>query len=474
MKTLLINPYVPQEVIYGNSSGNVGATLPPLGIFYLTSYLRELGKPEADLLDACALTMDAEAVRDYVRDGGYEVVGFSATTLAYPYASEAARLIREALPQTKLVLGGAHAQGAAQKVLEEERLFDYVCYGEGEFAFVSLLDYLRGELSKDQLVGFAYIEDDQIVQAPAAEIPDNLDVFGHPITVVPKELIPLYHEKKFAYKELPMFSVMTSRGCPFKCTFCSTPRKYQELYEGKARFHSVEWVLEELRLLETLFGVREIIFVDDTFNLRKKRVKEFCQGKIDAGIQIIWSCNFEANIVDHEMMSMMSEAGCWAIMIGGESGSNRMLDFIKKGVTKEQLQKAANIASDLGICTRVSFILGMPSDTEESIQETIDFVKQTSFHFPYFQLYVPLPGTDMYDQLEEYGTLRVSDAKDMSASHVNYLPEGVSEEFLLNTYKKVHKEVYLRWSFLVNHLKLIRSFGDLKRYASGFLSLMGL
>ena len=475
MKTLLINPYVPQEVIYGKSAKGLGAVLPPLGIFYIASYMKEVGKGEITLLDACALKKSPEDILEVISANAFDCVGLSSTTLAYPYAVEIAALIKERFPKMTLLLGGPHAQGASDTILKENgNIFDYVCYGDGEFAFESLYEHFNGTKDKADLKGWKYLENNQIITASPTAVPENLDVFGHPINVVPPELVPLYHEKAIAYKQLPMFSLMASRGCPFQCTFCSTPEKFKNLYQKKVRFHSIDWICEELKILSEKYGVKEVIFVDDTFNLDKKRVIEFCERKIRDGNEIVWSCNFEANIVDYEIMVKMKESGCWAIMVGGESGSDRVLKFIKKGVTAAQLTEVGELANKLGICSRVSFILGLPSDTEESIRETLEFVRKSDFHFPYFQLYVPLPGTIMYEQLNDYGKVINLDAKNISACQVNYLPHGVSHELLFNLYKNAHKKTYLRWKFVLNHLQFIRSFSDLKRYFSGLLSLLNL
>lgn len=468
MKSLLVNPYVPLEIVYGESIKDFGAVLPPLGIFYLASYLKTTQKHAVELLDANALEMDSETVLAYVEKGKYECVGFTSTTLAYPYAVDYARLIKEKFPAITIIIGGTHAQSDPDGILTgTPGLFDFVCYGEGEFAYESLLDYLDNHINREELIGWKYVENDTIVTTPPAPIPDNLDIFGHPAEMLPKEWVPLYHEKINAYKELPMFAVMSSRGCPFQCTFCSSPRKFKSLYNKCIKFHSIEWIIQELALLENNYGIREIIFVDDTFNLKRERVIAFCEAKIRYNIRMIWSCNFKPNIADKEMLKQMKKADCWAIMVGGESGSDTILKFIKKGITSEQLRDLGKWANEVGIVSRVSFIFGLPTDTEETINQTIEFISQSDFHFPYFQLYIPFPGTEMFDQLESYGTVVVKDEKHRSASEVNYIPFGVTEEFLVNAPSRAYKKTYLRWRMIKNHLQFIRSIKDIKRYLQG-------
>lgn len=468
MKALLINPHVPLDVVYGKSVDDLGAVLPPLGIFYLTAYSRRRGFCEAEPLDANALRMSAADVVSHMAGKGFDLVGISSTTLAYPYAVEVARAVKGRYPEVKVILGGPHAQAASEDVLKENAdAFDYVCYGEGELAFESLVGYLSGAHGIDKLIGWRFIESGRIAAVLPAVSPDIIDAFGHPAEVVPAEWIPLYHEKILAYKKLPIFSVMSSRGCPFQCSFCSTPQKFIEVYQRRVRYHSVAWVRKELDILRRKFGIKEVIFVDDTFNLKKPRVMDICDMIIKEHEGLIWSCNFEANIADEEMMRRMRKAGCWSIMVGGESGSDRMLLFITKGVTRTQLELVARLANKIGIVSRISFILGMPSDTVESLEETIKFVANSDIHFPYFQLYVPLPGTRMYCQLSQYGELLDKDPKLRSAASVNYLPRGLTAEYLMHSYNRAYRSTYLRWRMIRNHLQFIRSWADVRRYWRG-------
>jgi len=475
MKVLLIIPYVPLEVIYGKLNKEIGSVMPSLGIFYLASYLKSVQKHDVEILDANVLQMDTQALEKHIAGKSFDCIGFTATTLGYSYAVENAKAIRELFPGVKIVLGGPHAQAEPGGILKENPgLFDFVCYGEGEFAFELLLDFLEAKIAEKELRGWMYLQAGQIIETPPAPIPENLDVFGHPARLLPREWIPLYHEKIFSYKKLPMFSLMSSRGCPFQCTFCSTPRKFKKLYQGRVRFHSIEWIIEEMKILEDELGINEVNFWDDTFNVKRQRVLDFCKAKLDNKLRMTWSCNFEANIADVELMKAMKAAGCWSIMVGGESGSDRMLEFIKKGVTSRQLRLVGKWANEVGLVSRVSFILGLPTDTRETIAETLEFIKQSDFHLPYFQLYVPLPGTEMFEQLATFGEVVIGDPKKRSASKVNYLPRGLTEEFLLEKYSEAYKVAYLRWKMVWNHLQFIRSWKDVKRYWLGLKALRNM
>ncbi len=475
MKVLLVNPHVPQEVIYGRKSGTAGAVLPPLGILYILSYIRKTRKYDVELLDANATKMDASRVTDYIMRGSYNCVGFSVTTLSYPYAIEIAQKIKTINRQITIIIGGSHAQVEALNIVKtKSHLFDFVCYGEGEIAFTTLMDFLNGERQKESLKGWCYLEDGELIKSPPAEIPENLDLFGHPAEHIPTFLVPLYKEKVFAFRKLPFFTIMASRGCPFKCTFCSTPKKYLDIYNNKMRFHSIEWICDELKLLQHNFGVKEVLFVDDTFNLSKKRLIAFCDEIIKRKIKILWSCNYEANISDYELMRKMKKAGCWQIMIGGESGSDKILQAIRKGFTANKLLEVGETAVKAGLITRVSFILGLPQDSMETINETIEFVKKSSFHFPYFQLYVPLPGTKMYETLGAHGTIINNNPKHRSASRVNYVPNGLSENILMEFFKKSHKAAYFRWKMLKLHIKQLCAPINWKSYLYGLRLLIDI
>jgi len=468
MKILLVNPHVPLSLLYGEKLKKMGAVLPPLGIFYIASYLRNRKDTEVEILDANALNYDANTVVEYIKKNNPNLVGFSCTTTAYGYAKEIAQKIRENNPELRILAGGAHAQAAADDILADNHaLFDFVCYGEGETAMESLIDHLSGKISKIHLRGWKYLENDAVVTSLPAEIPDNLDIFGHPSEIMPTSLIRHYHEKVNAYMKLPMSAIMSSRGCPFNCFFCSSPEKFKNIYGKKVRYHSTEWIIKEMEIFRSRSGVKEIIFLDDTFNLDKNRVREFCQKKKAARIAMKWSCNFEAAIADQELFHAMKKAGCWTVMLGGESGSDKILKFIHKGVTAAQLLMAGKWAARAGILTRVSFIFGLPTETEETISETIDLIHKSDFHFPYFQLYMPLPGTALYRILSQYGTISPDIEKRMTAGTVNYIPNGLSSEILQRSIKSAYRRCYLNWRMIKNHLSAIRAPSDAVRLLRG-------
>lgn len=475
MKVLLVSPHVPLDVVYGKGTRDTGAVMPPLGIFYLASYLQTRGRHEIELLDANALQLDTPALLRHLAGKQFDCVGFTATTLGYPYAVDGARAIRAAQPNLRLLIGGAHAQGDPEGILADNPgLFDFVCYGEGELAFELLLDHLEGRIREAALQGWMYRKDGAVVVTPPAPVPDNLDMFGHPSRLLPRPWVSLYHEKVLSYKRLPLFAIMASRGCPFSCTFCSTPRKFKSLYQGRMRYHSIDWIVEEMKYLEEELQINEILFCDDTFNLSRDRVLAFCRAKTERGVRMAWSCNFEANIADRKMLEIMRDAGCWSIMVGGESGCDRVLQFIRKGVTTDQLRLVGTWANEVGLVSRVSFILGLPTDTRETIEETLAFIRRCDFHFPYFQLYVPLPGTEMYDHLAEHGRMLVTDPRERSASRVNYLPHGLTPDDLRTAYRRAFRRSYLRWRMIRNHLQFIRTAGDVARYWRGFKALLSL
>ena len=455
------------EVIYGSAARGAGAILPPLGILYLASYLKSVGREGVEVLDANVLEWGPDQVMERVKASKPRLVGLTATTLGFPYAVDVARAVRAFDPTITLVLGGPHAKGAKAEVFRTDPgVFDYLCYGEGELAFRSLLDFLDGKVPESELKGFLYPKDGQVVTSPEAVTPLDLDPFGHPSEFVDPEWVPRYHEKVMAYKFRPMFAVYASRGCPFHCTFCSSPNEFKEIFGRRMRLHSIRWMIDEIRILQERFGVKEVIFVDDTFNLQRKRVMEFSEALLKENVRLSWTCNFEAHIADRTLLSTMRKAGCWGIMIGAESGDPRILKDLKKGITVEDLSQLGEWCEEAGIASRPSFILGTPTDTRESVLKTIDFAVNGRFHFPYFQLYVPIPGTEMFSILAQHGHVLVKDRKEMAAAQVNYVPEGLDPEFLAKAFREAHLKSYLNFRMFRRHLKLIRDGRDLARYVT--------
>lgn len=437
MKALLVNPFVPLKHFYGRYA-RFGAVLPPYGLACIASYLRRHGKL-VDVLDANRLALPVATVVERVQRAEAGIVGLYATTVGYGFACELARAIQRARPDVKLILGGPHAIGERGNVLATNPDFDFCCGGEGESLMLRLLDCLEtGKADLGGISGLCWRRGDQVVVNPVTDVVE-LDEIPSPSREI--DDFTGYHQKIFAYRRTPFTNIQMTRGCPFKCVFCSSPIYLKTVQTGRLRFHSIDWLDQELDYLVNHRGIREIYFVDDTFNVKRDRVHAICDLIIRKYPTLIWSCNFEVKIASREMLEHMKRAGCWSVMIGVESGSQEILDRIKKGITIEEVLRVSDWCHELGLMGRASFIIGHPGETRETVNQTLDLARRVRLPFVTFSLMTPFPGSEFFGYADKYGEWTYQ-PEQTTLSKVNYVPFGLDAEFLANAQSNAYWKVY--------------------------------
>jgi anaerobic magnesium-protoporphyrin IX monomethyl ester cyclase len=449
MKVLFICPYIPLERFYGKYA-KFGAVLPPYGMACVASYLRKNGA-DVTLMDANRACTSVAEVTAAAKNAAPDIVGLYATTLGYSEAQELVRALKVALPaSTRYILGGPHAIGERGDVLRKNSDFDFSCLGEGEVCMLQLTAALSaGKTDLSDITALVWRRDGAIVENPVYKLIDVDDV---PTPFAELGTLDNYRQKAFAYRKTPFAMVQTVRGCPFKCVFCSSPNYLTTIQGGKLRAHSMPWIERQLDYLVYERGVREVYFVDDTFNWRKSRVFEICALIEKKYPGLAWSCNFEVAHASREMLAAMQRAGCWSIMIGAESGSQEILNRIQKKIKVEQIVQAADWCHELGLMGRASFILGHPGETPETLQQTMDLARRVRLPFVTFSLMTPFAGTRMFDIAADTGNWTYESEK-TTLSKITFVPFGISKELLEKTYRNAYRMVY---GDLMRNLMLLR------------------
>ena len=245
-----------------------------------------------------------------------------------------------------------------------------------------------------------------------------------------------------------MTTMITSRGCPFRCSYCD-----QSVFGRTWRYHSAEYVLQEIVHLKESYGIDFISFEDDNFLLSKDRAMEICQKMLDHSLNIGWSCTGRANEVDDELLPLMKRAGCKTIYIGVESGSPRILELINKRVTMDQIRRSIRLIKKYDISVTGSFILGIPSGTKKDIQKTIDFALSLPLDGASFFTFTPYPNTPLRELAFQHGKVSMQ-WQDYSGhpSSLPFIPRGMDEGYLLRAQAQAYRRFLLRPSYLVKHL----------------------
>ena len=471
MRVLLINP--PLDSVFRD--GHVSPVTSylfynsaPLGLLYIGAMLERTGEV-VRVLDAAAEKLDIPETVQRVRDFAPDVVGIGSTTVVFESARELAQALKAVLPEVPLVLGGYHVSLLPKEAMSEPA-FDVGVIHEGEHTMLELLEHYRGERELSDIEGIVYRDKSGSVQFTAHRTEfRKLDDLPYPA----RHLLPADQYKPVPVDEhaMPKFAMVTSRGCPHACGFC------QKANSGY-RSRSAEAVVDEMEHLVRDFGARDIAIVDSLFCANKKRVMKVCEEIQRRGVKVSWTCSSRVEVVDLEMLQAMKDAGCWRTRFGVESGSDRVLDFISKGITKEKIRNAITWADQVGLRPKAFFMVGHLPDTPDTIRETIEFAKSIPLHDVTVQINTLLPKTPQMEVWEREGEKwgrvinRTTDEK--SFWEPTYVPWGMESEDLIRFHRQFYREFYFRPEILARHLEAIHSVRDLYKYvqASSLFSFL--
>lgn len=356
----------------------------PLGILYIAAVLEEKGH-EVKAYDNALSEIPNPALARMILDCQPDVVGFSVTFKNIGNARIIAKLIKKQNRNIKIIFGGPQVCYIPQEVIVLPYV-DIVTIGEGEALLLSILNQGFRDLEN---IPNIYFKDrsGKVISTGRKPVPADLDRLPYPA----RHLLDA-NEYKRKWPEVPTFTMITSRGCPYRCTFCSLPPQ-----EKKYRTRDPFKVVDEIEHLIKTYDARTIAFMEDNFALDKKHVIKICEEIIKRKIKIRWSCETRVNNVTRDLLARMKEAGLWNIFLGVESGSQNILDLLKKDITIEEIKTAFAWCKELGIETFASFMLGIPGETRNDVFDSFDFMSSLQPSQFSFQTYVGIPGSELYE-----------------------------------------------------------------------------
>lgn len=449
MKITFIEPPNDLKLRYGKLA-KIGALMPPLGIAYISAVLKAAGH-QTEFIDPIAEEIAQEQLLERIKGLDSDLIGIPVFTTTYSLAKKLAAEIRVANPRVKILLGGPHCSGFPTETLKEIDA-DFVIFGEGEYPTLNLLTALEQNTDLAAIENLVYRKDGEVVQNKAAEFIRDLDALPLPDRDIFK--LPLYHHSG-EHRGKNILHLMTSRGCPWACAFCTT----QETFGKKIRYRSPEKVFAEIKVLIEKYGADEIFFYDDTLTANKTNIIALCNLIIANNVKIIWGCYTRVDCVTPEILQLMARAGCYQINYGTESGVPRLLEIIKKGFKVEQSADSVRWTKEAGIETICNFILGLPSETPEESKQTIDFAIALDPDYVQFYLTMPYIGTPLYDIAKQHGTILTKSMEDYNRTpwqFVHYVTNGRTEKELSDLIHHAYKKFYLRPSYIIRRLNSLR------------------
>jgi anaerobic magnesium-protoporphyrin IX monomethyl ester cyclase len=367
----------------------------PIGLAYLAAVLEANGN-EVLVLDCLASDIDHEKLKEKLFSFEPNLIGISSMTPMVPSTMLAAKVAKESCPNVTVVLGGPHATFMDREILAQEPSVDVIARGEGEMTLAELAQKTANGESLDSVEGITFRKNGQPIQNQTRPYIQNLDELPYP-----------------AYKHFPLekyrlfgklfFPVITSRGCPFQCSFCTTSRILGKQY----RERSPKNIGNELEQLKNEYNADSFTFYDDTLTLNKKRIFGICDEIKNRKIDTPWDCQTRVDQISEEILDKMKATNCQQVFFGAESGCQDVLDAVKKRTTIAQNENAIKMAKKAGLFVAISIIIGYPNETAEMRRQTFDFIRRSEPDDVYLCIATPYPGTDLRVLVEKMG-LKIS------------------------------------------------------------------
>lgn len=382
---------------------------------------------EVTVLDCPALNMTYDSLGQEILRFEPDIVGITSVTVTFASALQAARDIKQSYSKALVVFGGPHVTVLDEPILREQPEIDVIVRGEGEITLLELARLISESKLGDlgDVAGLTFRKDRRIVRTPDRPFIQNLDELPFPAY----EFFQLDKYRRFGKLVLP---IITSRGCAFRCSFCLAPHMAGKRFRAR----SPKNVVDELEWLNT-YKPDAFTFHDETFTHNKKRVFEICEEMKRRNIHLPWDCSTRVDQISKELLAEMWSANCQHVSFGIESGSQKILDAMKKGVTVEQNAKAITWAKEVGITVSVSVILGYPGETPAMLQETLDFIRRTEPDDVLMSLATPYPGIELYDVIKSLGW-KMSDGW----SHCDMQTEGFDNPSLTVDLREMRRRFY--------------------------------
>jgi len=431
MKVLLITP----NTRLNEDLKDVALLTPPLNLMYLAQALNDAGH-KAEIIDCYALDLKDDELLKKVKRFEPEFFGFALYSNDLKLTYDLTRKIHDEYPNVPQMFGCHHAALMPVETMDEYPHVDYICRGEGERTIVELADCVEKGGDPAKVRGISYRKGKRIAHNRSRPVIDELDS----ISIPSRDLIDqkLYYSKMS--KHNPTGVIITSRGCPYQCIYCSKLDGFQNY-----RQRSAENVVEELKEI-LAHGAKSIEFYDETFTINHKRCYKILDLLKEEGLDFEFRIRTRVNVVNRKLLSRMVERGCTVASYGIESGNQRILDSIKKGTTLPMIEKAFKLTHELGINTLAFNILGLPGDTPETIAETINFNLKVQPSFPIFVYPYPYPGTEIYFNAKRDNTLVGDWGVDEPIPWVK-LPWLQSKQQLVDYVDLAFKTFYGDWGF---------------------------
>jgi len=429
-RILLVHPLGYSARSAAGDIARIANLMPPLGLASIAAYLEARGL-SADIIDCFAWPDSDGRILELLREQRPAFIGISCTTSSFADATRIVEMAKAELPDIKAVVGGPHVSALREHILKENANIDYTVIGEGEETVEALM--LSENSNPNPAPGLTYRDGDEIRFSGFRKEGVVLDSLPFPAYEKLRGYPHVYKLPVFNYPRTPNASCVSSRGCPYQCSYCD-----RSVFRRTFRSNSAEYLYEHLRYLNKRWGIRHVNFYDDQFTFNRRRITDFCDMMLERPLKMTFNCAVRAEHVDLELLRRMKAAGCWMVSLGIETGDPELLAQHRQNADLDLLGDRIRDIKAAGIRTKGLFMMGLPGETEESIRRSMDYVFSLPIDDFNLTKFTPFPGSPIYDGIREHGTFD-DDPSKMDCMHFVFVPRGFTRERLEELYSKFYE-----------------------------------
>ncbi|NCC49818.1 MAG: B12-binding domain-containing radical SAM protein [Spartobacteria bacterium] len=445
-QVVLVHPLGYQADAAGHDISRLANIMPPLGLACIAAYLEKHATIQTTIVDYFSTPDSDSRLQEYLRHLKPGFLGISSTTSSFYDAVRVARLAKACLPGIRVVVGGPHVSALKEAVLDGFPDIDYTIVGEGEETFLELIQR-QGQQPED-IKGLVFRQHGQAVfNGYRATL--ELDSLPFPAYEKLEGYPGRYKLPIFNYPTTPNSSCVSSRGCPYACSYCD-----RSVFRRTFRYNSAEYLYEHMRYLKQRFGIRHLNFYDDQFTFNRNRVEQLCSMLINHPLDMTFNCAVRAEHVDDELLGAMKNAGCWMASLGIETADITLLSRHRQNADVELLAHTIGLIKKNGIRTKGLLMIGLPGETQESVRKSMDFVFANPIDDFNLAKFTPFPGSPLYENIHALGTFE-EDWEKMDCMQTVFVPEGMTREQLDKLFIRFYAAHYKRPKVLLGYVAML-------------------
>ncbi len=452
-KILFVHPLGVNWIPGEQDMSRIANIMAPMGLLNLAAWVDRHGHQSA-IHDCYAFPGQDEKIFEYIRSENPGYVGFTTTTSSFLDAIRLAQKCKEVRPDIKTIFGGVHISSLREEVMKKYPVIDYGVVGEGEQTLLEI--FKRNDEGLNEVNGLIYRENGGVVFNGFRKKLIEMDTLPFPAYEKLEGFPESYQLPIFNYPKAPNTTVITSRGCPYTCSYCD-----RSVFRRSYRSNSPQYMLELLRYLHKKFNIKHVNIYDDTFTLNKKRVLEFCELKRKSGLKVTFNCAARAEQIDYPMLNEMKKAGCWMISLGIETGDPELLKKHRSYLPKDNVEKPLELIREkvfeikkAGIRVKGLFMMGLPGETETSVKRSMDYVFSLPLDEFNLSKLTPFPGAPLYQDLEHHGYFQ-ENWELMNALNFVFIPEGLTRERMEELYREFYRKYFSRPKVLLSYATML-------------------